>query len=485
MPFSDLREFLNFLEQKGQLLRMKSEINTRLEITEVLNRLLAREGPAVIFEEVKGHSIPVVANLFGTVERIAMGLDTTVEGLKQIGEFLAFLQHPEPPKGLVDAVKKLPFYRQMFNLTPKKVKKAPCQEVILQGNDIDLSKFPILTCWPDDAAPQITWSLVITQAPHEGPTNIGIYRMQILDRNRTLMRWLKHRGGSKHYRAWMKVKKVMPVAVAIGTDPGMMVAAVTPVPERLSEFHFAGLLRQKAVELVPCKTIPLEVPATSEIILEGEIHPGEEAPEGPHGDHTGYYNSVEPFPVFRIKCITHRQNPYYLTTTTGRPPREDAMTGLALNIIFLPLLRQHFPEVVDFHLPMEGVSYRFAIISIKKEYPGHAKRIMMGLWGFLKQFLYVKFIIVVDDDIDVRKWEDIIWAIATRVDPIRDVTMIDNSPIDYLDFASPLPELGSKMGIDATTKIPPETHREWGKKITMDPEVVKRVDLLWKELGLN
>jgi len=485
MPFSDLREFLNFLEQKGQLLRMKSEINTRLEITEVLNRLLAREGPAVIFEKVKGHSIPVVANLFGTVERIAMGLDTTVEGLKQIGEFLAFLQHPEPPKGLVDAVKKLPFYRQMFNLTPKKVKKAPCQEVILQGNDIDLSKFPILTCWPDDAAPQITWSLVITQPPHEGPTNIGIYRMQILDRNRTLMRWLKHRGGSKHYQAWMKAKKVMPVAVAIGTDPGMMVAAVTPVPERLSEFHFAGLLRQKAVELVPCKTIPLEVPATSEIILEGEIHPGEEAPEGPHGDHTGYYNSVEPFPVFRIKCITHRQNPYYLTTTTGRPPREDAMTGLALNIIFLPLLRQHFPEVVDFHLPMEGVSYRFAIISIKKEYPGHAKRIMMGLWGFLKQFLYVKFIIVVDDDIDVRKWEDIIWAIATRVDPIRDVTMIENSPIDYLDFASPLPELGSKMGIDATTKIPPETTREWGKKIIMDPEVVKRVDLLWKELGLN
>jgi 4-hydroxy-3-polyprenylbenzoate decarboxylase len=485
MPYSDLRDFLKFLEQKGQLLRIKSEIDPRLEITEVLNRLLAKGGPAVLFEKVKGHSIPVVANLFGTLERIAWGLDTTVEGLKEIGEFLAFLQHPEPPKSLVDAVKKLPLYGQVFTLAPKKVKKAPCQEVILEGKDIDLSKFPILTCWPDDAAPQITWSLVITKPPDDGPYNIGIYRMQVEGPDRTLMRWLKHHGGAKHYRAWKKAGKAMPVAVAIGTDPGMMVAAVTPVPERMSEFHFAGLLRKKAVELVSCRTIPLEVPATSEMILEGEIHPDEEAPEGPHGDHTGYYNSVEPFPVFRLKCITHRRNPYYLTTTTGRPPREDAMTGLALNIIFLPLLRQHFPEVVDFHLPMEGVSYRFAIISIKKEYPGHAKRMMMGLWGFLKQFLYVKFIIIVDDDIDVRKWEDIIWAIATRVDPVRDVTMIDHSPIDYLDFASPLPELGSKMGIDATTKIPPETNREWGKKITMDPEVVKRVDQLWKELGLN
>jgi len=485
MPYSDLREFLSILEKKGELLRFKAEIDPRLEITEVLSRLLQKKGPAVIFENVRGHSIPVVANLFGTVDRIAQGLNTDEEGLKKIGEFLAFLQHPEPPKGLVDAVKKLPFYRQMFNLTPKKVKKAPCQEVILQGNDIDLSQFPILTCWPDDAGPQITWSLVITQGPNEGPPNVGIYRMQILDRNRTLMRWLKHRGGSKHYRAWMKEKRVMPVAVAIGTDPGMMVAAVTPIPERLSEFHFAGLLRQKAVELVPCKTIPLEVPASSEIILEGEIHPGEEAPEGPHGDHTGYYNSVEPFPIFRVKCITHRLNPLYLTTTTGRPPREDAITGLALNIIFLPLLRQHFPEVVDFHLPMEGVSYRFAILSIKKEYPGHAKRIMMGLWGFLKQFLYVKFVIIVDDDIDVRKWEDVIWAIATRVDPIRDTTLIDHTPIDYLDFASPLPELGSKMGIDATTKIPPETSREWGKKITMDPQVIKKVDQMWKELRLN
>lgn len=485
MPYNDLRQFMTFLENKGLLVRVKKEVDPHLEMTEIYDRLVKTGGPAVLFEHPKGSQIPVLINLYGTVERVAMGLDTDAQGLLEIGEFLAFLQHPEPPKGFVDAVKHLPFYARILHLSPKRIKTAPCQEVILSGDQIDLDAFPIQHCWPDDAGPLITWPLVVTQPPpgKPGKPNIGIYRMQKIDKNRTIMRWLSHRGGAQHYREWMAEGKAMPVAVALGCDPAMTIAAVTPVPEQIGEFHFAGLLRKKQVELVKCQMSDLEVPATSEIIIEGEIHPGEMADEGPHGDHTGFYNSVEPFPIFRVTCITHRKNPIYLSTTTGRPPREDAIIGLALNQIFLPLLRQHFPEIADFHLPMEACSYRFAVISMKKQYPGHAKRVMMGIWGFLKQFLYVKFIIVVDSEINIRDWNDVIWAISTQVDPARDTFILESTPIDYLDFASPEPSLGSKMGIDATAKIPPETHREWGKGMKMDPNVVKKVDQMWNELG--
>lgn len=485
MPFRDLREFVNTLEKKGDLVRIKAEVDPYLEITEILERLLASEGPAVIFENVKGHNIPVVANLYGTMERVALGLESDEAGLEAIGEFLAYLQQPEPPKGLVEAIKKLPFFAKVMNLTPKVVNQAPCQEVIIEGDKIDLSRFPVMTCWPGDIAPLITWPIVITQSPSGGPYNAGVYRMQVAGKDRTLMRWLKTRGGAQHYREWMKTAAAVPVSVAIGCDPATTIAAVTPVPEKISEFHFAGLLRKEAVELVRCRTNNLMVPATSEIILEGEVLPGEESQEGPYGDHTGYYNVEESFPLFRIKCITHRRSPLYLSTITGRPPKEDAIIALALTRIFLPILRNQFPEIVDFHLPMEAVSYRIAIVSIRKEFPGHAKRVMMGLWGFLKQFLYTKYIIVVDDDIDVRKWDDVVWALSTRVDPGRDITIIENTPFDYLDFSTPLPELGAKMGIDATMKSPPEVNRPWGKKMEMATEIKDLVDRKWPSLGIE
>ncbi len=485
MPYNDLRDFINNLEKKGELVRIKTEVSPYLEITEILERLLLMKGPAVLFENVKGFSVPVVANLYGTIERVALGLESDEEGLEEIGTFLAYLQHPEPPKGLIEAIKKLPFFAKIMSLTPKSVNRAPCQEVIIQGDDVDLSRFPVMTCWPGDVAPLITWPLVITQSPSGGPYNVGVYRMQVIGKNKTIMRWLKTRGGAQHYREWMERNTPMPVSVAIGCEPATTIAAVTPVPERVGEFHFAGLLRKEAIELVQCMTNSLMVPATSEIVLEGEILPGEETQEGPFADHTGYYNAEEHFPVFRVKCITHRSSPLYLSTITGRPPKEDAIIALALTKIFLPLLRNQFPEIIDFHLPMEAVSYRIAVVSIKKEFPGHAKRVMMGLWGFLKQFLYVKYIIVVDDDIDVRKWDDVIWALSTRVDPGRDTTIIENTPFDYLDFSTPLPELGAKMGIDATMKSPPEVNRAWGKKVEMAAEIKELVDKKWPSLNLE
>jgi len=485
MPYNDLRDFINSLEKKGELVRIKTEVSPYLEITEILERLLLMKGPAVLFENVKGFNFPVVANLYGTIERVALGLESDEEGLEEIGTFLAYLQHPEPPKGLIEAIKKLPFFAKIMSLTPKSVNRAPCQEVIIQGDDVDLSRFPVMTCWPGDVAPLITWPLVITQSPSGGPYNVGVYRMQVIGKNKTIMRWLKTRGGAQHYREWMERNTPMPVSVAIGCEPATTIAAVTPVPERVGEFHFAGLLRKEAIELVQCMTNSLMVPATSEIVLEGEILPGEETQEGPFADHTGYYNAEEHFPVFRVKCITHRSSPLYLSTITGRPPKEDAIIALALTKIFLPLLRNQFPEIIDFHLPMEAVSYRIAVVSIKKEFPGHAKRVMMGLWGFLKQFLYVKYIIVVDDDIDVRKWDDVIWALSTRVDPGRDTTIIENTPFDYLDFSTPLPELGAKMGIDATMKSPPEVNRAWGKKVEMAAEIKELVDKKWPSLNLE
>lgn len=482
MPYTDLREFLAELDKRGLLKRVKTEVDPMLEIAEIQERLVKSGGPAVIFEKVKGHGMPVVGNLFGTAERVALGLGVTEEELKDIGQFIATLQRPQPPEGLWDAVKKIPFFGKILTLGPKTVKSGPCQEVV-NTDSADLSTIPIIKCWPGDAAPLITWPLVVTQSPDGGPYNVGVYRMQYLDRKRAIMRWLAHRGGATHQREWEKTGKPMPVAVAIGADPATIIAGVTPVPEDVGEFHFAGVLRKKAIELVECKTIPLKVPASAEIILEGEIRHGDLAMEGPFGDHTGYYNAAEPFPVFHLKAITHRKYPLYLTTITGRPPKEDAVIGTVLNTLYLPSLKLQFPEVVDFSLPMEAVSYRIAVVSIKKEYPGHARRIMMGLWGVLKQFMYVKYIIVVDDDIDVHNWSDVIWAIATRVDPARDTVIIDKTPIDYLDFSSPVENLGSKMGIDATNKYPPEVTRKWGEKMQMDKAITELVDRKWKEYG--
>ncbi len=482
--YNDLREFLSVLEKKGLLKRVSAEVDPCLEVSEIMDRLVKKNGPAILFENVKGSNIPIVANLFGTSERVAMGLGIEDSELEKLGEFIALLQRPQPPEGVWDAVKKIPFFGKILTLGPKTVRSGPCQEVV-HTDGADLSMLPIIKCWPKDAAPLITWPLVITQAPQGGPYNVGVYRMQYLDGKRAIMRWLKHRGGATHQRLWEKAGKTMPVAVAIGCEPATSIAGVTPVPEDVGEFHFAGILRKKAIELVECKTIPLKVPATAEIVLEGEIRHDDTALEGPFGDHTGYYNSKEAFPVFHLKAITHRIAPLYLTTITGRPPREDAIIGVALNKIYLPSLRLQFPEVVDFSLPMEAVSYRIAVVSIKKEYPGHARRLMMGIWGVLRQFMYVKYIIVVDDDIDVHNWSDVIWAISTRVDPKRDTVIIENTPIDYLDFSSPLDSLGSKMGIDATTKAPPEVSRQWGEKMEMDKDIIDLVTGKWKDYGID
>ncbi len=484
MAYKDLREFVSFLEKKGVLKSISVPVDTDLEMAEIMDRLVRSGGPAVIFEKVKGHTMPVIGNLFGTEERVAWGLGVEEGELEDIGKLIAYLQRPEPPKGLWDAVKKLPFYKQILSLSPKTVKSGPCQDVVLKDKDVDIGSLPIIKCWPGDAATLITWGLVVTQAPDGGPFNVGVYRIQPIDRDRVIMRWLKHRDGARHQALWEKKGWPMPVAVVIGCDPATIIAGVTPVPENLGEFTFAGILRKKPVELVKCKTIDLKVPALSEIVIEAEIRHDETAMEGPYGDHTGYYNQAERFPVMHVKAITHRKDPYYLTTITGRPPKEDAIIGVCLNRIFLPTLRLHFPEVADFSLPMEAVSYRIAIVSIKKQYPGHAKRLMMGIWGMLRQFLYVKYIIVVDDDIDVHNWDDVVWALATRVDPKRDTLLIENTPIDYLDFSSPVAELGSKMGIDATMKKKPEVTREWGEKIEMEKAIVELVDRRWKEYGL-
>ncbi|MBI5598377.1 MAG: UbiD family decarboxylase [Deltaproteobacteria bacterium] len=496
MAYDDMREFIKTLEARGLLKRVAAEVSHELEIPEILDRLVKNGGPAVIFEKVKGFAMPVVGNLYGTRERVAAGLGVEAEEFRRIGEFIAMLQRPRPPEGLWDAIKQLPFFGKLLTLGPKTVSRAPCQDVLLTGEDADLRKLPIIKCWPGDAAPLITWPLVVTQAPDGGPYNVGVYRMQRMDGKRAIMRWLPQRGGARHHRLWQEKnmptagrqampanQQAMPVAVAIGCEPATTIAGVTPLPDDVGEFHFAGVLRKKAIELVECRTVPLKVPATAEIVLEGEMRPDDTALEGPFGDHTGYYNGAEPFPVFTLKAITHRKNPLYLTTITGRPPKEDAIIGTVLNTMYLPTMRLNFPEVVDFALPMEAVSYRIAVVSIKKEYPGHARRIMMGLWGVLKQFLYVKYVIVVDDDIDVHNWADVIWAISTRVDPKRDTVIIEDTPIDYLDFSSPKDGLGSKLGIDATNKMPPEVTRKWGERLGMEKEVIELVTKRWKDYG--
>ncbi len=492
MPYQSLREFMSRLEREGRLVRVKTPVSANLEITEIQTRVLAEGGPALLFENVTGasgpYAMPLLANLFGTVERVAWGMDREPHQLREVGETLAFLKQPEPPGGLREAWEMFPLLKTVMAMKPKTVSSAPCQDIVLTGDQIDLSRFPVQTCWPGDAGPLITWPLVVTKGPGDDKRdvyNLGIYRMQVTGRDTTLMRWLKQRGGAAHYDRWKnKKREPLPAAAVIGADPGTILAAVTPVPDTLSEYQFAGLLRGKKVELVDCKTVPLKVPADAEIVLEGHVMLDEYGDEGPFGDHTGYYNSVEQFPVFKISAITMRRDPIYLSTYTGRPPDEPAILGEALNEVFIPLLTQQFPEIVDFWLPPEGCSYRIAVVSMKKAYAGHAKRVMMGVWSFLRQFIYTKFVIVVDSDINARDWKDVMWAMSTRMDPARDITVIENTPIDYLDFASPVAGLGGKIGLDATNKFPGETSREWGEKISMADDVVKMVTEKWSSYGL-
>jgi len=488
MKYKDLRDFIKMLEKRGQLKRISQPVDPKLEMTEICDRTLRAGGPALLFENPIGSDIPVLANLFGTTERVAMGMgEKDITALRGVGELLAFLKEPEPPKGLKDAWQKMPIFKQVLNMGPKEVGKAPCQQVVISGDDVDLTQLPIQTCWPGDAAPLITWPLVITRGPHKERQNLGIYRMQLIGKNKLIMRWLSHRGGALDFQEWQKQNpgKSYPVSVALGADPATILGAVTPVPDSLSEYAFAGLLRGGKTEVTKSLGNDLQVPASAEFVLEGVIHPGEMADEGPFGDHTGYYNEVDSFPVFTVETITHRKKPIYHSTYTGRPPDEPAILGLALNEVFIPLFQKQFPEVVDFYLPPEGCSYRMAVVTIKKQYPGHAKRVMLGVWSYLRQFMYTKFVIVCDDDVDARNWEDVMWAITTRMDPTRDTTLVDNTPIDYLDFASPVSGLGSKMGLDATNKWPGETDREWGTPIEMEQSVKDKVDDIWDSLGID
>ncbi|UOA09252.1 4-hydroxy-3-polyprenylbenzoate decarboxylase [Methylobacter sp. S3L5C] len=485
MKYRDLRDFIKQLEKQGELKRVIIPVDPYLEMTEICDRTLKQAGPALLFENPIGHNIPVLANLFGTPRRVAMGMGAeSVTELRGIGQLLAYLKEPEPPKGLKDAWEKFPVFKQVLNMAPKLVSSPPCQELIREGDEIDLGDYPIQTCWPEDAAPLITWPLVITKGPHKDRQNLGIYRMQVIAKNKVIMRWLAHRGGALDFKEFQAAYpgQPFPVSVALGADPATILAAVTPVPDSLSEYAFAGLLRGSKTEVAKSLLNDLRVPASAEIVLEGFIYPDEFAAEGPYGDHTGYYNEVADFPVFTIERITQRQAPIYHSTYTGKPPDEPAILGLALNEVFIPILQKQFPEIIDFYLPPEGCSYRMAVISMKKQYPGHAKRIMLGTWSYLRQFMYTKFVIVVDDDIDVRNWQDVIWAMTTRMDPARDLTILENTPIDYLDFASPVSGLGSKVGFDATNKWPGETNREWGTTIAMSPEVIKKVDAMWDKL---
>ncbi|MCO6412896.1 MAG: 4-hydroxy-3-polyprenylbenzoate decarboxylase [Thiogranum sp.] len=488
MHYKDLRDFIEQLARSGQLIRVSHPVDPDLEITEICDRTLRAGGPALLFERPKGSDIPVLANLFGTPQRVAAGMGAdSVEALGEIGKLLAFLKEPDPPRGMKDAWEKLPVFRKVLDMAPKVLSKAACHENVVTGCDVDLGVLPVQTCWPGDAGPLITWPLVVTKGLSKDRQNLGIYRQQVLSRNKVIMRWLAHRGGALDYQEWLENRpgEPFPVSVALGADPATILGAVTPVPDTLSEYAFAGLLRGSKTELVRCKTNDLQVPAAAEIVLEGFIYPGEVALEGPFGDHTGYYNEQENFPVFTVECMTHRDNPIYHSTYTGRPPDEPAILGMALNEVFVPILRKQFPEITDFYLPPEGCSYRMACVSMKKQYPGHAKRVMFGVWSFLRQFMYTKFVIVTDDDVNVRDWKDVVWAMTTRMDPARDVTLVENTPIDYLDFASPVSGLGSKIGFDATGKWPGETQREWGRPIRMSPEVKARVDAMWNQLGID
>ena len=493
MKYTDLRDFIAELEQRGELVRISAEVDPVLEMTEIADRTLRRGGPALLFENPRGYSTPVLVNLFGTEQRVALGMGREdISALREIGELLAYLRQPDPPKGMRDAWSKAPVLKQVLNMAPKMVRNPSCQYHAQQGDEVDLYQLPIQTCWPGDAGPLVTWPLVITRGPGKERLNLGIYRMQLIGRNKLIMRWLSHRGGALDFRDWQLQHpgQRYPVAIALGADPATTLAAVTPIPDTISEYAFAGLLRGSKTEVAECLTPlcrehGLTVPANAEYILEGYLEPGETAEEGPFGDHTGYYNEVERFPVFTVATITHRESPLYHSTYTGRPPDEPAVLGVALNEVFVPLLQKQFPEIVDFYLPPEGCSYRMAVVTMRKEYPGHAKRVMLGVWSFLRQFMYTKFIIVTDEDVNARDWKDVIWAMTTRMDPRRDSVFIDNTPIDYLDFASPVSGLGSKVGFDATNKWPGETQREWGQPIAMDAAVKQRIDELWDQLGIR
>jgi len=488
MSYRDLREFIDHLEKTGDLKRISQRIDPNLEITEVAARTLRQQGPALLFEQAGDSKIPLLANLFGTEQRVALALGAgQLESLREVGKLLAFLKEPEPPKGFLDAIKSLPVYRKILDMSPRHVSNPKCQQIKITGDEVDLSFLPIQTCWPDDVARLITWGIVVTEGLAKKRQNLGIYRQQVIGRNKVIMRWLPHRGGALDYRDWCEKEgeKPFPVSVVLGCDPATILAAVTPIPDSLSEYAFAGLLRGSKTEVAKSVLSDLQVPARAEIVLEGFIYPNEEEEEGPFGDHTGYYNETEHFPVFTIEAITMRKDPIYHSTYTGRPPDEPAILGLALNEVFIPILQKQFPEIIDFYLPAEGCSYRVAVVSMKKQYPGHAKRVMFGVWSFLRQFMYTKFVIVVDDDIDARSWEEVIWAISTRMDPARDLTVIENTPIDYLDFASPVSGLGSKAGLDATNKMGGETTREWGRPIAMNAATVNRIDDIWDTLGID
>lgn len=492
MKYRDLREFIAGLEADGKLKRIQHPVSPHLEMTEIADRVLRAEGPALLFEnpikpDGTRYDYPVLENLFGTPERVALGMGAdSVSKLREIGQTLAYLKEPEPPKGIKDAFSKLPLLKDIWSMAPNVVKNAPCQEIVWEGEDVDLYKLPIQHCWPEDVAPLVTWGLTVTRGPYKKRQNLGIYRQQLIGKNKLIMRWLSHRGGALDYQEFRKLNPdtPYPVAVVLGCDPATILGAVTPVPDTLSEYQFAGLLRGSRTELVKCIGNDLQVPARAEIVLEGVIHPNETALEGPYGDHTGYYNEQDHFPVFKVERITMRENPIYHSTYTGKPPDEPAVLGVALNEVFVPLLQKQFPEITDFYLPPEGCSYRMAVVSMKKQYAGHAKRVMMGCWSFLRQFMYTKFIIVVDDDVNVRDWKEVIWAVTTRMDPVRDTVLMENTPIDYLDFASPVSGLGGKMGLDATNKWPGETNREWGRVIKKDPAVTAKIDEIWERLGL-
>ena len=488
MNYADLRDFIAQLERRGELKRIRVEVDPYLEVTEICDRTLRAGGPALLFERPRGSEIPLLGNLFGTPQRVALGMgEESVEALREVGKLLAFLKEPDPPRGMKEAWKTLPIFKKVLDMAPKVIRNPPCQEQVFEGDGVDLGRFPIQHCWPGDAGRLITWGLVVTKGPEKPRQNLGIYRMQVLGRNRVIMRWLAHRGGALDFRDFQRASpgQPFPVAVALGADPATILAAVTPVPDSLSEYAFAGLLRGSRTELAACLGSDLQIPASAEIVLEGHIHPDDLAAEGPFGDHTGYYNEVDRFPVFTIERITQRRDPIYHSTYTGRPPDEPAILGVALNEVFVPILQKQFPEIQDFYLPPEGCSYRLAVVSLKKQYPGHAKRVMMGVWSYLRQFMYTKFVIVVDDDVCTRDWKDVIWAMTTRMDPARDTVMIENTPIDYLDFASPVSGLGSKIGFDATNKWPGESTREWGRPIRMDESVKARVDELWNRLGID
>lgn len=487
MKYKNLREFIALLEQQGELKRITVEVDPYLEMTEIADRTLRKGGPALLFENAKGFDMPVLCNLFGTPKRVALGMgQEDVSALREVGKLLAFLKEPEPPKGIKDLFSSITQFRPVLNMPTKTISKPECQEVVLSGEQVDLYRLPIMHCWPDDIAPLITWGLTVTKGPYKKRQNIGIYRQQLIGKNKLIMRWLSHRGGALDFQEWQEVHpgEKFPVVVALGADPATILSAVTPIPDTLSEYAFAGLLRGNKTEVSKALSCDLEIPAGAEIVLEGYIDPNETALEGPYGDHTGYYNEQEYFPVFTVTHLTMRKDPIYHSTYTGRPPDEPAVLGESLNEVFIPILQKQFPEIVDFYLPPEGCSYRLAVVTIKKQYAGHAKRVMMGVWSFLRQFMYTKFVVVCDDDVNARDWKDVIWAITTRCDPARDVTLVENTPIDYLDFASPVAGLGSKMGIDATNKWQGETQREWGRPIKKDPNVVKRIDEIWQQLGL-